>query len=143
MREYVAGFLFDMISDQPHAYVALIRKNRGPANMAGSLNGIGGKIESGETPLQAMIREFNEETGALVEDWAHFCTLSGTDWRVYFFKAYGYTTIKTTTDENVDWYNVWYILNRETAIMSNLRWLIPMALDENITLAEVTDKIPQ
>lgn len=55
---YVLGFAFD--NGQNH--VLLIHKNR-PAWQARKLNGIGGKVEEGETPDQAMVREFQEETG--------------------------------------------------------------------------------
>lgn len=50
-QEYVVGLLFD-----PHRkYICLIQKNR-PDFQRGFLNGVGGKIENGEWPLQAMIR---------------------------------------------------------------------------------------
>lgn len=42
--------------------VLLIRKLR-PAWQAGRLNGVGGKVEFGESPDEAMAREFREETG--------------------------------------------------------------------------------
>jgi 8-oxo-dGTP pyrophosphatase MutT (NUDIX family) len=63
-HRYVVGFLFS----QDESKVLLVWKNR-PAWQNGKLNGIGGKIEAGETPLQAMEREFKEETyfGALFE----------------------------------------------------------------------------
>lgn len=56
-HRYVLGFMFD----HEEKHVLLIWKNR-PKWQAGKLNGIGGKIEAGETPLQAMEREFTEET---------------------------------------------------------------------------------
>lgn len=56
-RRYVLGFLFS----EDGSRVLLIWKNR-PAWQAGKLNGIGGKIEDGEQPLDAMKREFVEET---------------------------------------------------------------------------------
>jgi 8-oxo-dGTP diphosphatase len=55
---YVLGFMFDKKKE----YVLLVRKNR-PAWQRGKLNGIGGKLESGESYDAAMIREFKEETG--------------------------------------------------------------------------------
>jgi 8-oxo-dGTP pyrophosphatase MutT (NUDIX family) len=63
-HRYVVGFLFS----EDESRVLLVWKNR-PAWQDGKLNGVGGKIEAGETPLQAMEREFKEETyfGALFE----------------------------------------------------------------------------
>ena len=80
MTEYVAGFFTSPYGDQ----VALVRKEK-PAWQKGRLNAIGGKIESGETPADAMRREFLEEAGLDVSDWKHFVTLTGIrgDWRVY------------------------------------------------------------
>lgn len=57
-QRYVLG----IATDPAHAGVLLVLKNR-PDWQAGLLNGIGGKIESGETPDQAIVREFYEETG--------------------------------------------------------------------------------
>lgn len=57
MMRYVLGFAFTA-----NGRVALIQKQK-PAWQAGRWNGIGGKIEEGESPVQAMAREFREETG--------------------------------------------------------------------------------
>lgn len=72
MNQYVVGYMFDDGMQR----VGLIHKNR-PAWQKGLFNGIGGKIDTGETPLEAMVREFKEETGVLTiaGDWSHVCTL--------------------------------------------------------------------
>ena len=61
MQEYVVGFLFDEDARRyhktGHGNVVLIEKNR-PAWQAGRLNGVGGHIEIGETPDEAISREF-------------------------------------------------------------------------------------
>ena len=54
-KGYVLGFMFSPDMER----ILLMRKNR-PEFQAGKFNGIGGKIEGTETPLQAMIREFEE-----------------------------------------------------------------------------------
>lgn len=132
MRLYVVGFLFN--SDRSE--VVLIRKNR-PDWQAGKLNGIGGKIEDGEGPNTAMMREFLEETGHEVMLWNEFATLSSIDlhgagaYRVHFFRAFSkhrdlFGIVKTTTDEEVV-----LIGPEEVAYCSpvpNLNWLVPMAL---------------
>jgi 8-oxo-dGTP pyrophosphatase MutT (NUDIX family) len=57
VRRYVLGFVFDY----GFHHVLLICKTS-PEWQAGRLNGLGGKIEPGESPLQAMDRELREET---------------------------------------------------------------------------------
>ena len=121
MVEYVAGFMFE------GSRVALIRKNR-PRWQEGKLNGIGGHIELGETPEEAKSREFEEETGCRTHPicWGNFATLTGGDYRVYFFYTYGpLYLLETKTDEKIEIVDLEDV-NVETCI-PNLTWLIPMA----------------
>ena len=83
MRTYACGFLFS----EDRQRVLLIRKAR-PAWQAGKLNGIGGKLESGETPYDAQRREFREEAGTDIADWTEVLTLSGPGWSGQFFRAF-------------------------------------------------------
>ena len=80
MQKMVAGFLLNHQATQ----VALVLKKR-PKWQAGNYNAIGGKIEAGETSLEAMHREFREETGVLIDTWIHFETIGGEDWQVDFY----------------------------------------------------------
>jgi 8-oxo-dGTP diphosphatase len=131
-KEYVAGFLF---SDN-HRQVVLIKKNK-PEWQRGLLNGVGGKIEENETALTAMIREFKEETGLEIKNWVEYVIVLGNEWKVYFFytDSDNINDVKNMTDETVGIYNVsdLYDLN----VIPNLRWLIPMCLDQCHTYAMV------
>ena len=76
--------------------VVLIKKER-PKWQKGFLNGVGGKLEKNETALEAMIREFFEETGQMTtaDQWIHAGELidpSLTDASVHIFicKLTGY-----------------------------------------------------
>ena len=82
MQQYVCGFLFSV----DRSRVLLIRKNR-PAWQAGKLNGVGGKVEPGESIQKAMTREFREEAGLTLAEaqWQHVLTLTGPDWTGHFF----------------------------------------------------------
>lgn len=139
MKQYVVGFLFS--SDRKR--VLLIRKDH-PRWQVGRLNGPGGKVENGETPAQAMEREFLEEIGAKVEHWIPFCITSGElkyydgepqegDYQITYFCRDGYDLNMvaekqqyTDAKEKVIIVKV-EDLPRHDAI-SNLYWLIPMAL---------------
>lgn len=123
MTAYVAGFLFD------HERVALIRKSR-PQWQAGRLNGIGGHIEPGETAHAAMVREFEEEAGARIEQWDHFATVDGEWGSVAFFRAdvpdLLVTVTATTIDEGQIEIHDLVDFPRPDCL-PNLSWLIPLA----------------
>jgi 8-oxo-dGTP diphosphatase len=134
MREYVCSFLFS----PDRTRVVLIRKNR-PAWQAGKLNGVGGKIELGESPRQAARREFREETGLDLPESAfeHVLTLRGTDdfgsgqpWAGHFFRAFGDpTAARSMTDEPIEIHPV-RPLPPDT--IPNLRWMIELLLDDEV-----------
>lgn len=121
MNLYVCGFCF--IDDD----VILIRKNK-PEWQRGKLNGVGGKIESGETPEQAMVREFIEETGldTSESDWNHFVTLeSNKRWIVFFFVA----TLRNVEPQSITEEKVGIFPSNPlpSDCLPNLKWLIPIA----------------
>lgn len=62
-QKYVLGFMYLMDGES----VLLIKKsateNAVKLGLAGKLNGIGGRVIVGEDSMEAMIREFREETG--------------------------------------------------------------------------------
>ena len=132
MQHYVNGFLFS--SDRQR--VALIRK-RQPAWQAGRMNGIGGKVEPGEAPIDAMVREFEEEAGLAThpDDWQHFVTLSGEGFVIHFYRAFSnrIDDVRTIEAEEVSVHPVDAL---PETVLHNLRWLIPMALDEKLDFTE-------
>ena len=124
----VAGFLFSPDKKS----VALIRKNR-PEWQRGFLNAIGGHIEEGEHPANAMSREFKEETGIVIqpEDWRVLTILYCREWEIIFYTAYNFSvySVKSKTDEEV------CIIPTSTlpaSVIYNLNWLIPLALDIDV-----------
>jgi len=81
VTEYVLGFCFN----SSLTTILLIRKTH-PAWQAGKLNGVGGKVEEGETPTQAMEREFREEACFETKHgWVQFGSLRGDEWVVHLF----------------------------------------------------------
>lgn len=133
--QYVAGLVFHKnwfpAKTGYMLEIALIKKNR-PEWMAGKFNAVGGKIEPGETPVRAMVREFQEETGVLIpeNEWREFCVLDhpSRNGNVHFFTAWTDEQVQSTTDEHVQWYQVHNAVN-SGVLMTNLKWLIPLALD--------------
>ena len=133
---YVAGFLFRNNS-QGKKEVALIEKNH-PEWQKGYWNGIGGKIETGEVPMMAMIREFVEATGVFIDYWRPFTYLQSDPndktfrWAVVFYTAnmrLEIPDIISKTEEKVAWHPVRDIIEMKT--IPNLRWIVPLALDQH------------
>jgi len=147
MIYYVAGLLFS----EDRRRVALIRKDHGPANVAGRWNAIGGKrgIDAWgpagtrhpdwpngmELAHAAMVREFQEEAGVTIHHWRRFLTLvKPGEWEVVFFSAFDDSAldcVHTAEREVVDVFTLPYLLGPVSGvpIVANLRWIIPMALD--------------
>jgi 8-oxo-dGTP diphosphatase len=124
MNRYVVGFAFT----KDREYVLVIKKLR-PDWQKGLLNGIGGKIEPGETPIEAMKRECMEE--AHVElDWIHKGVMrginnDGADFECHLFYSYDNNVIHYTQVEDEElsvmkWNDVLTLPH-----INNLSFLIP------------------
>lgn len=126
MISYCLGFAF---CDHDN-FVVLIRKSE-PAWQKGLLNGVGGKIETGEHPAVAMAREFEEETGIDTDSgaWTRFTRMLFLEAEVHCFvtRLPGLPVVRSMTEELVGIYSM-IDVNNHPKIIANLRWLIPMAL---------------
>lgn len=124
VEEMVVGFLFTTICDI--LCVVLIEKQR-PEWQKGKLNGVGGHMEKGESPLKTMTREFEEEAGITVDDWHVDIIMKSDLWRVYFFSTFApYEIVKNVeskTDEEIIIIPVEKI--HEYPVISNLKWIVP------------------
>lgn len=126
---YVLGLMF---RDNCTSLV-LIRKNK-PKWQEGLLNGIGGKIEPNETEIEAMVREFKEETGVDTNNsgWRKYCEISGECFIVHCYTARdsdAWEKAVTKESEIIEKHHP-DELNRQDCV-SNLLWLVELALDEN------------
>jgi len=89
--------------------VLLIYKKKGHGK--GWYNGPGGKIDEGELPYQAALRETEEEIGVIPENpelcgFIRFYDVLGEDWDVYIFRAYSYFGELRESDEAKPvWFN--------------------------------------
>lgn len=96
---YVLGFAFT-----DDGRVLLIEKKR-PEWQAGRLNGVGGRVETTESSCQAMVREFQEETGVETGegDWHFRGRMYARDWSVFVFSMTSekVKAAKTKTDERL------------------------------------------
>lgn len=130
MQRYVLGFVIDGVSKDE---VVLIRKTK-PAWQRGRLNGVGGKIEPDEKTIDAMIREFTEEAGVVVENWEQFATITDeSTFHVSIFRSWDMdgkiiNSVATQTEENIEVYD---ISKLPIDVIDNLRWLLPLAVSND------------
>lgn len=130
---YALGFMFDPSFER----VALIHKLR-PERFAGKVNGIGGKVDPGESTLDAMVREYEEEAGVKTEpaDWTRYACRSGNEKDGHpflvdvFFAVGDPSQIRTMTDEAVAVYTVVGLphLCREERGVPDLAWTVLLAV---------------
>lgn len=131
---YVAGFMFS----KDLSKVLLIRKLK-PVWQRGLLNGVGGKIEEGETPLMAMTREFREEAdGDIATEWRHFLNLSGENalgetFSVDFFASKlihnDLTTFHSQEEEQLEMVDVTTLHALRLDVVENVPWIVALAVD--------------
>lgn len=130
-KSYVLGFAFS--EDLRH--VVLLEKAK-PEWAAGMWNGLGGKQEKGETPVQAMVREFMEECGVHIpgEEWKLMGAFQRQGWFVECFCARSDEVFKAVTKEKerVTVYPVHEflantVLKEETHSGLECAWLVPYA----------------
>ena len=134
-KQYVVGFMFS----EDRKSVVLIRKNK-PEWQAGKLNGVGGKIEPGEIPGDAMMREFIEEAMAIYTAWHHFLTISYKEAVVYFYRAFDdecFQCAETGESEVIEKISLDAWPSDE--VIPNLNWIVNLALDEMIDYTKANE----
>ena len=126
-KEYICGLVFDPY----YTKVVLIKKNR-PEWQVGMWNAIGGKLEANDiSESSAMSREFEEETGVLIDPdkWREFATLTGNGYRIAWFTATlkdrDLFKVSTVEDEEVGLFQLTELGSMN--LIPNVRWLIEMA----------------
>ena len=105
---------------------------------------IGGKVEEGETPLEAAIRECHEELGnkaifdenlfELIMEFDEIATSDGkTPIHFYVFKYTGDLQGELTTSEEIETFK-WYNSKEDSAILSNTlkNEVVPYCLKNNL-----------
>jgi 8-oxo-dGTP diphosphatase len=117
ITEYVLGFSFSL---DERGVILILKRN--PEWQAGKFNGVGGHVESGETPLEAMNREWREETYMPELPWTKFALLEGDDWLVHCYRTNTDTYYNLVSD-----LKQFEVSKLPTNIISNTTWLIEMA----------------
>lgn len=127
MQHYSLGFIFNANRSK----VLLVHKLN-PEWQRGKLNGIGGKCEPGEDALSCMVRETFEESALEIsaKQWTRLGVMTGLNWSTEVF-ACTYDGDESDARKNDKEEVEWFWINELPAnVISNLRWLIPLALDK-------------
>ncbi len=133
MDNYVCGFMFN----PERTHVALIKKLRPPWQY-GKFNGIGGHIERGELPEEAMSREFEEEAGVPNTKWERvmeYSVFADKDLiaKVYFFRSFGDLKLITSkTAEKISICNIDEINSMN--VLKKIKFLVPLCLNDDIKI---------
>jgi 8-oxo-dGTP diphosphatase len=117
----------------------LLLLNRNFAPNMGLWNGVGGKIQRGETPEQCIKREVYEETGIALSKVLYKGTVNWTvdDERfggMYLYIAelpdsFIYTTPRSMQEGILEWKPLkWIINNQNLGVVSNIPHFLPLAL---------------
>lgn len=138
MLIFCLGFLFNSRCNK----VALIRKDH-PWQQKGKLNGVGGKVLPNEEIRDAMSREFTEEAGRIIhpDSWHHYLTVTGNYHKIYCYRSILMGVelpFRTDTPEPVNWHELASLADQQ--LVSGVSWMIPMALDGYVRVAEVSTK---
>jgi 8-oxo-dGTP diphosphatase len=120
----------------------LLLINREYPAWMGSRNGVGGKLEANETPLECIIREVFEETGMKLNEVKYKGTVTWEFDGVFIGGMYAfiaevpnnliYETPKKTCEGILDWKNISWVLDpQNTGVAKNLPIFLPKMLNDN------------
>lgn len=115
--------------------------NRDKPQWMGAWNGVGGKIEQGETPFIGALREIKEETGIALQDITYKGKITWTDGNtsfgcMYAFiaelpESYSYVTPIKVAEGILDWKDLSWILHPQNVGIADLKYYLPKMLDES------------
>ena len=123
--KYTVGFIFSSVNLN---HVLLVHKQK-PEWQKGRVNGVGGKVESGESPEECISRETKEETCLAIppKDWVLVGRIVQQAGDVAVFAAeYGgaLADAKKGDHEEVEWFPV---ASLPSTVIDNLKWMVPLA----------------
>jgi len=128
MKEFTLGFIFD----SSHKKVLLVHKQK-PEWQKGKINGIGGKLEDGESHVACISRETREESCLIIPEdaWVFLGLLSTKNsWRIHtYMTTYEgeMTDAQKGDHEEIEWFSCDELPEE---CIANLRWIIPFAQEQ-------------
>ena len=151
MSEAITRYVLALPFNLRGSHVLLQRKAR-PEWQAGLLNGVGGHVEAGETPPEALVREVREETGHVCAAgaWDPFLDLCGEGFVVTVARGrfpdghlVAMREFSKGTDEPCELVAV-EATRTDPAVkgdlVDNLLWMVLLALDQRVARVEVIER---
>jgi len=135
MHKYTLGFI------QRKDEILMVNRYKKP--WKGAWNGVGGKIDSGETPLECIIREVLEETGIFITEdqvsdkgiltWNSFDAM-GNGLHIFLISVpmdFEYQTPKAVEEGILDWKKLEWINDYENiGVAHNIPYFLPIVIGE-------------
>lgn len=133
----------DVVTDSRLINILCVFKDR-PENQKGKINLVGGKIEAGETPIEAAIRELKEEAGIEPTmqpiEMGKICGTWGTVHCIKVPVLFSSPVPREGETELVCWLP-WKDLKEKSNLMPNLKIIIPL-MAENVKGWIIEDEGP-
>ena len=124
--QYSLGYVFN--EELNKVFLLAINK---PGKLGdGLINGVGGKVDSTEMPLESMIREFQEETGQLITHWNKLGVYTGDDYIVHTYVSMvkeAYLKEYSGSEGIVRWYDlveVHYLTNLSSNVETSIQFAL-------------------
>jgi 8-oxo-dGTP pyrophosphatase MutT (NUDIX family) len=132
VKRYVVGL---MIADGRFVLLVEKKRDRCGVGQVGKLNGPGGEVRPGETPVDAVVREFREETGigSFREEWSERVRLIGpkSTCHVFLCRVGSCFPPANVGDEPAAWHAI-AGLSLSRLLLPDLQWLVPLCLDARV-----------
>ncbi|CEH30791.1 DNA mismatch repair protein MutT [Aneurinibacillus migulanus] len=120
----------------------ILMLNRDFPEWMGVWNGVGGKIDANETPLECILREVREETGINLENIEYKGNVTWTDGSTYFgsmyvfiaelLESYQYNTPIKVDEGILDWKDISWILHPSNLGIADIQHYLPNMLNEAV-----------
>jgi 8-oxo-dGTP pyrophosphatase MutT (NUDIX family) len=133
-----------LVVDPNATHILLIEKNR-PTWQAGLFNGIGGKLEEGETAVEAMARECLEETGLAIaaDDWQPLGRLVFSGGSVAIFHAQADLSLaQTLTDESVHVLDIAAVVRGDYPLVADVDQAVAAMIKARTTIRREPGRLP-
>lgn len=134
----ILGTLGYILSPDGQAVLLIHRNARAADQHLGKYNGLGGKLEPGESITEGMAREIHEESGITVEhqmlrgtiSWPGFGS-QGEDWFGFIFviDAWHGDPLRNNAEGDLEWHPVARLLGGELPLWEGDRLFLPLVFD--------------